>query len=674
MILNVTVRSCLYPREEFKGITAWCKFTTNCGSCCGRLPFYPKEGMHLRLSGEWGVWHGFKNFNFTRAEYDAPKGGRELLEYVGKQAKGVGEKAVEAIYRQFGDDWESHIEELPAKWAIPLRQAYDAVKANKEFGDCLRLLLTHGGSPRIAEKAVHKWGGNACASIEANPYILAELDGVGFKTADMVAEKFGITKRDLRRGIAAVDYAISEAMSANGDSVVERDKIYEVIRNLDVPDEVAALAVAKISASGRIVFVGDNYLTTKTIVAQEGAIGEYLTKTDCRCEELEVADIGIELTETQVKAVRQSVSSKGLTIVNGGAGTGKTTIIKAIAETLRQRYESVSICAFAGKAAARVREATGFPATTIHSLLGYTGEGGIFTTGTLAGETIICDEASMIPSTLLYEIVKRNPHRLILVGDEAQLPPVGIGSPFHDIVSAMPQLAVRLDFCHRARGAILSAGDAVRQGRVPKAESRLGEIFAVSQARDALCVENEIIALIKQGDIDFREDCVIIPRNGEGEDPMPCTVKSLNEKIQSVVNPHEGKFWIGDKVMCVKNFPKYDIWNGTTGWIARVDIDGVPYFQSDEDGHEVRLDKEVCKHIVPAWAVTIHKSQGSQYRKVFCAVLKRDVRMFDRSMLYTAITRARKGCLIYCDDGLDRTVNAVNKRNTYLQKLIKGEL
>ena len=676
--LNVTVRSVLYPRDAFSGVTAWCKFTTNMGTCCGKLPFYPQNGMQLRLTGGWGAWHGQKQFEFHRVEHDAPKDGCELLKYVGSLAQGIGPKAVDAIYAQFGDDWAAHIDELPPKQSVPLRKAYDGVMANAEYAKCLKLLLSHGGSPRIADAGVHKWGKYACATIEANPYELTTLDGIGFKTADAIAERFGIGKRDLRRGMAAVDFAISETMSQSGDSVIEREAAYDVIKGLDVPQDVASLALAKLVSSGRIEFVGEDMVTTSAVIRQEGEIGRYIADnagSSLQHYEIPAEANGIRFTEKQKKAIENSLNRTGLTVINGGAGCGKTTIIKEIADQLDLGYEQYSICAFAGKAAARVREATGHDASTIHSLLGAMGEGMVFSSGSLEGETVIVDEASMVPSALLYEICKRNPKRLILVGDEGQLAPVGIGQPFHDVIANLPQLCVTLDVCHRAKGSILKAGNFVRNGRSPITETAGGEEFRVEKVADAKDAEERILAKVKDGTVDFEQDCVIIPRNGEGEDPMPCTVKSFNEKIQAAVNPHgEGeRFAVGDRVMCVKNFAKSDIWNGTTGWIRRIDIDGKPYFESDEDGHEVALGKDMQKHIVPAWAVTIHKSQGSQYRNVYIACLKRDeVRLFDRQMLYTAITRAKKGCFVWTDEGLDRAVNSVKRRKTYLQIAMKG--
>ena len=671
--LNCTVRSCLYPREPFSGSTQWIKATTNVGTICGRLPFYPQNGMKLRLEGRWDAWHGMRRFEFTRAVHEPPKDGIELLKYVATMADGVGPKAVEKIYESYGDGWTDHVDELPPKWAIPLRRAYDSVLANAELANVLRLMLSHGGSPRIAELAVHKWGKNAGATIEANPYALAELDGIGFKTADAIAEKFGVGKRDMRRGLAAVDYAVSEAMSSSGDSVVGRDAVYEIIEGLDVPREIASLAVAKLSASGRIVFVGENHVTTNTVERNEGEIGRYIVESTGNSDRsyAPVGSVnGMKLTDKQVESVRNSVNNLGVTVINGGAGTGKTTTIQALCETLQYYGERFEVCAFAGKAASRIREATGFNASTIHSLLGYTGEGGKFKLGMLDGYTVIVDESSMVPSALLYEICKRRPKRLILVGDEAQLPPVGIGSPFHDIIANLPQLCVRLDVCHRASGAILAAGEEIRNGVTPKSQTKGGEKFHVERVRDAAAIEDTILDAVRSGKVDFRQDCVITPRSGDGESPMPCTVKSFNQRIQAIVNPHENgeKFAIGDRVMCVKNYPKDDVWNGTTGWITRVDIDGCPFFESDETGDETRLTKEMQKNFVPAWAVTIHKSQGSQYRAVYVACLKRDTpRLFDRAMLYTAVTRAKKECTIYCDDGLDRAVNAVHRRDTYLQ-------
>jgi hypothetical protein len=371
----------------------------------------------------------------------------------------------------------------------------------------------------------------------------------------------------------------------------------------------------------------------------------------------------------------------GLFLLGDFTVTHNTTIIKAICRMLEQRGCSVDLCAFAGKAAARLREATGHRASTIHSMLMYGGDGLGFTAGNLHGRTVIVDEASMVPSALLYEITKRDPERLILVGDQAQLQPVGIGSPFHDVIDTLPTVVHTLTTCYRNKEAVFAAAAKIRNGEMPSEGKSAREEFAVRRFDSPEAVHAFIEEAVKAGEIDFDQDLVLSPRNGEGEEPAAATVKSLNAGIQAIENPHEDgvKFAPEDRVMCTKNFPKLDIWNGTTGWITRVDRDGKPFFlpdDADSEYDEIRLgEKEQQQAIAPAWCLTVHKAQGSQYRDVYVVCLRRDAaRLFDRSMLYTAVTRAKRKCVLLTDDGIDRIIGAVRRRRTYLQLLFKGEV
>jgi exodeoxyribonuclease V alpha subunit len=227
---------------------------------------------------------------------------------------------------------------------------------------------------------------------------------------------------------------------------------------------------------------------------------------------------------------------------------------------------------------------------------------------------------------------------------------------------------------------VFAAAAKIRNGEMPEEGQSAHEEFAVRRFDSPDAVHAFIDEKVKADAIDFDEDLVLSPRNGEGEEPAAATVKSLNASIQAIENPHEDgvKFLADDRVMCTKNFPKLDIWNGTTGWITRVDRDGRPFFlpdDADTEYDEIRLgEKEQRDAITPAWCLTIHKAQGSQYRDVYVVCLRRDAaRLFDRSMLYTAVTRAKRKCILLTDDGIDRIIGAVRRRRTYLQLLFKGE-
>lgn len=384
----------------------------------------------------------------------------------------------------------------------------------------------------------------------------------------------------------------------------------------------------------------------------------------------------ITLDESQQKAI-EFACDNSFAVICGGAGTGKTTIISMIVEAIGS--SSCELCAFAGKAAARLREATGNQASTIHSMLGWKGDGLGFTRKSLDGLTVIIDEASMVSSDLLAEIVRRNPSRLILVGDEAQLPPVGYGQPFHDILSHMPNKAYKLTKCYRNKEAVFKAATEIRNGIVPgcfyQSDNELYKQLTVGSENRA---HETILEAVRNGEIDFDQDIVLASRNGD--DPTtPCSIMSLNLDIKAIVNPHSDddnrsplkRIDPGDRVIRIKNDPTTDTWNGTTGSVIAFDSAGAMWVKVDYpirgiDGNltdEVLIDRADVKDWQLGYALTVHKSQGSQYRKVYYTALMRDsATLLDRAMLYTAVTRAKHECYVIGE--YRAIVNAVEKQTT----------
>ena len=372
----------------------------------------------------------------------------------------------------------------------------------------------------------------------------------------------------------------------------------------------------------------------------------------------------------------------GLFLLGDFTVTHNTTIIRAIADTLGA--PNVEICAFAGKAAARLRERTGHAARTIHSMLGYKGETLGFRRPDLNGKTVILDEASMVNSELLAEITKRTPARLILVGDEAQLPPVGSGAPFHDLIRLMPETVRTLATCYRNSEAIYKAALAVRNSRMPALkEQTAGEFWQFAQTGNDIATHRQILQLVREKKIDFATDLVLACRNGDGLN-LRAAVASLNVDIKAIVNPPRKddaraplrQLDECDRVICTVNDPESDTWNGTTGTIASVDLSGGAYIELDfptsEGKNEVYVEKAKLKNWSLAYALTVHKSQGSQYRKVFFVCLMRDTFMLlDRAMLYTAMTRAKEAC--YGLGQLQAFRTAINKADvklTVIQELL----
>ena len=281
----------------------------------------------------------------------------------------------------------------------------------------------------------------------------------------------------------------------------------------------------------------------------------------------------------------------------------------------------------------------------------------------------------MVDARLLAEIVRRNPYRLVLVGDEAQLPPVGSGQPFHDLVRLMPSCVSTLAHCYRNSEAIYCVSQSVRNGIVPEKDVVSdNELCRLHSTRGAESAHRRIVGMVEDGGIDFARDIVVCAVNGETDGSTPCSVESLNKDIKAIVNPGDGtrRFDDGDRVICTVNTPGIDCWNGTTGTVDCFDHAGDMFVWLDgEDGRNVRVPRVSVKDWKLAYALTVHKSQGSQYRKVVFAATLRDARvLLDRSMVYTAVTRARKECHIVGDaDALRAAISSVPQKRTVLQEL-----
>ena len=399
------------------------------------------------------------------------------------------------------------------------------------------------------------------------------------------------------------------------------------------------------------------------------------------------------LDQSQIDAINFATDKKTIfAIINGGAGCGKTTIIKQIGQILDERKETFRLCAFAGKASSRLKEATGFYASTIHSML--MSDSVSFKLPTLKNITVIIDESSMVHSELLAEIVKRNPQRVILVGDQAQLPPVGAGQPFHDIINFCENKIFTLTTCYRNTEAVFKAASAIRNGLMPAFHDKSNnEQWDIHETGDAEATQNIILEWVKQGYFDFDKDIILCPKNGKKDKTTelfePSTVHSLNEEIIKIVNPHHNgeKFKVNDRVINVKNNSDKDIWNGTTGKVHAIDIDGkmwlkldIPIIDSDRStpGENIYKDlvlltKDEQKKIQHAYALTVHKAQGSQYRRVCFVALNRDRFMLDRSLVYTAITRTKEHCFVAGQiSAIRNALDTIKEKETVFQLLATG--
>jgi len=392
-----------------------------------------------------------------------------------------------------------------------------------------------------------------------------------------------------------------------------------------------------------------------------------------------------DYNEDQLEAIRRATSDKAL-YITGSAGTGKTTVIKGIVEALKESSGNnyPAVMAMAGKAAARIRQHTGLPATTIHSGLGFN--------GTRFNRKLRCpviiDEASMVCSWLLASILEAEPTKVILVGDVAQLTAVGRGAPFHNLCDHFPQRRVELKTCYRASGAIHIASQAVREGKdVPRKLSSGGEYWEMLETGGPHPTTEKVLEWVRKESYDPEKDIILTGRNGDAN-KVDGGVHNLNRQIKCIVNPsdkdtmvsweyhqkHHGKpmknrFDVGDRIMITENDSKVGIWNGDVGTVTAVDHGFRPYVEIDGSTIEgsIHLTRKHVNKAQLAYAVTIHKSQGSEYRKAMVVCLDNQSLLLKRNLLYTGVTRAQKAVQVVGQMGaFHKAIRTVQEKRTIL--------
>lgn len=664
---------------------------TDVGTCKGRLSHVPAVGERFIFDGKWEVskWNGAMEFSFFHAAAYLPKDERSLLKYACEMTHGFGPALEEKIWEAKGEDWR-HVGEAdgikgltPAKLSA-FQSTVETIDNNGERTDAVAWLMSIGLTVKMSEAAYEKWGKATTLKVKEDCYILAQLPGYGFRDVDeRVRQYFGIGRNDPRRAAACLNYYLAQLTQE--DTIVSWTALYDgVSKAIDADPAVIGEQCRRLFDSGRfIAFPKTGMIAGPRDFLAESAILKFARESrtlEQRVKARQPAERAFDLDEKQMAAV-QFALDHSFSVINGGAGCGKTTLIRAICDSL---HGNVELCAFAGKAAARLKEATGHDAGTIHRMLGWRGDDLGFAKKTLEGTTVVLDEASMVASDLMGEIVKRGPKRLVLVGDEAQLPPVGSGQPFHDIIRICPDVVRTLDVCYRNREAIFAAALAIRNGGIPPAEARTeAETWRVHAIREARETHKAILDVVKSGDVDFSSDIILCCRNGDGDGETPCSVAAFNRDIKDVVNPNEDgtdRVAPGDRVINTKNHADLDVWNGTTGTCDKVDADGAMWVRLDyrnAAGEErVLIPKKEAREWQLAYALTVHKSQGSQYRKVFFVVTKRDQAcLLSRPMVYTAVTRARCECHVVGDvQAFHGSIRTVERKQTVMQELVRQEM
>jgi exodeoxyribonuclease V alpha subunit len=373
---------------------------------------------------------------------------------------------------------------------------------------------------------------------------------------------------------------------------------------------------------------------------------------------------------SQLRAIEHASNlSNKLTILTGGAGSGKTSCIKEIVN----RLGDCDLLSSTGKAGARLSEVMGKPCSTVHRFLGY--DGTQYRRIKWFDKPVIIDEMGMIDSALMAKILEYHPQKLILVGDDSQLEPVGIGCPFRDLIAILPQAVARLTVCHRASGSIHKASQAIREGRAPlTCDESGGEKFKLMETGEAEPTTQKLLKWIKDGFYNPRTDMIVSPRYGAGNEEYDGGIDSINKEIKKILNPSESKFAVGDRVIGTKNNSKLDFWNGDLGFITDINIEGGVEILLDRNGADksntIWVDKKDVINLRLAYALSVHKAQGSEAQHVFVICLNSHYFQLTRSLIYTAITRAKKAVVVMGQmKAFYSAINKDNPKKTILQWL-----
>lgn len=616
--------------------------------------------------------------------------------------KGIGPVYARRIVQTFGTDTLDIIENTPDRLLEVKslgKKRVEKIKASwekqKDIKEVMIFLQGYGVSTAFAAKIYRQYEKEAIATVKDNPYKLADdIWGIGFKTADSIAQKMGYEKSDPRRCRSGILYTLND-LAEQGHVYAEPEQLVKSATELLEADEQPirdALAQMEVDKD---VFVEDEavYLPPFFHSEQGSArrLRELLEDRSLLAAEPAAAYSsapspgGIVYDDVQLAAIRQALDSKVM-VLTGGPGTGKTTTTQGIIEAFKAQGLKILLAAPTGRAAKRMTEATGMEAKTIHRLLEYSPQDGYKRNdeSPLDGDALIVDECSMIDIILFYNLLKAVPNnmRLVMVGDIDQLPSVGAGNVLRDIIDSQRIPVVRLTriFRQAQTSRIVMNAHRINAGQFPEIVNNQHSDFFFIKAEEKEDVLKTIESLV----------CHRLPK-AYGYKPSEIQVltpmqrgevgaANLNTVLQASLNPDGpslnragNTYRQGDKVMQIRNNYDKNVFNGDIGYISAVDT-------ADRtltvifDGNPVEYDVTELDELTLAYAVTIHKSQGSEFPVVVMLMSMSHYVMLQRNLIYTGITRAKKICVLVGSAkalGIAVRKQTVSDRNTKLKERLK---
>ncbi|PIN30428.1 ATP-dependent RecD-like DNA helicase [Limosilactobacillus reuteri] len=671
-----------------------------------------------------------QQFQATSYHVNRPTSKDGLVDFLsGKQFTGIGKKTAEKIVDKLGTDAINKIIADPHVLdKLKLRKAVkdslvDNLRANQGMDEIIIGLNDLGFGANLSSAIFDKYGEETLHIINENPYQLAaEIDGISFNRADQVAQKLGIATDDSRRIDAAIIQTLDDLTMETGDTfTTTKPLLQQTIQLLAqgsggrVSTDLIANQIVELEKNQEISYADEKIYPTALYNA-EWQIADHLHRlltvdqeklpaTTIEKTVTEVADqSGITYDQVQKEAIKTALNSKVM-LLTGGPGTGKTTIIKGIVASYakihnlsldvneyKEKSFPVLLAAPTGRAAKRMSEATDLPASTIHRLLGLNGREmpTDMNARDLEGSLLIIDEMSMVDTLLFKTLIQAVPTSMhvVLVGDKDQLPSVGPGQIFHDLLDFAELPKVELTNIHRqaADSTIIPLAHAIKEGKLPSdlTNKMPDRSFISCHANQVPSVVQQIIDLSKKRDYSANDIQILAPmyRGQAGID-------RLNELAQQAYNPPaNGKqevdfrgltFRVGDKVLQLVNVPEKNIFNGDIGKITAIESGRTVGKKNesitvDFDGNEVSYSRMEWNQLRLAYCISIHKAQGSQFKMVLLPIVQQFSRMLQRNLLYTAITRAAEKLVLIGEPYAVVTSvknEAVNRKTSLVDRLDK---